>query len=514
MISSQQFKKRFLTLIVLTWVVPPVLGLSFLVYIQMFSGSQMLDILTSPIEPVFCLAAILIALWYFNRYASPVYRYLEQPSENDADELLNCLKKFPFHYWSIFTIYLVLAPITVIYSAELFSDYHATPIDWFRINLVALIVSIIVGLPIFFLILDLFGELIGGISFEKAHVTIKLKVFLIGALVPLLIDTMLVQYYWTRTGYFTIETFIVWLSLELLAIVGSLIFVKSFSQSLMPLHKALENPTDIEQQTFQDMVPRSTDELGVLTTSYRRLLTSLKAQHDHLEDIVEQRTQELATSNKELESFCYSVSHDLRSPLRAINGFSQIILDDNQDNLSEESKKHLNRIIDNINKMSQLIEDLLMLSRVTSKEIRHEKVNLSLLVNESLSTLKEADPARQVDVNVEKDLETVGDEQLLKVALDNLIENSWKYTGKQVNPTIRFGYSGEKKAFFIADNGIGFDMRHAGKLFDVFQRLNNVDEFDGSGVGLTTVQRVIERHQGSIWAESEVGKGATFYFTV
>jgi signal transduction histidine kinase len=514
MISPQRFKKKFLSLIVLTWVVPPILGLSFLVYIQMFSGSQMLDILTSPIEPVFCVTAILFSLWYFNRYANPIYQYLENPNEQYAEKLLSCLKKFPVHYWGIFMVYLIIAPITVVYSAELFSDYHATPIDWFRINLVALIVSIIVGLPIFFLILDLFGELIGNISFKKAHVTIKLKVFLIGALVPLLIDTMLVQYYWTRTGYFTTETFIVWLALEILAIVGSLIFVKSFSQSLMPLHMALENPTDIEQQTFQDMVPHSTDELGVLTTSYRRLLTSLKAQHDHLEEIVEQRTHELATSNKELESFCYSVSHDLRTPLRAINGFSQILLEDNQNNLDEESKINLGRIIDNVAKMAQLIDDLLVLSRVTSKEIKREKVNLSLLAIESIGSLKEADPTRQVEVNVENGLESVGDEQLLKVAVSNLIENSWKYTGQQPNASIHFGYSKDKKAFYVADNGIGFDMKYAEKLFDVFQRFNNFEEFEGSGVGLTTVQRVIERHQGKIWAESETGRGATFYFTI
>ena len=514
MIKPQQFKKRFLTLIVLTWLAPPVFGLSFLVYIQMFSVGQMADILTSPIEPIFCTASLLFALWYFDRYAAPVYSYLNNPGYQHAEELLNCLRKFPLHYWGMFMLYLILAPITVIYSAELFSDYRATPIDWFRINLVALIVSIIVGLPIFFLILDLFGELVGYITFKKAHVTIKLKVFLIGALVPLLIDTMLVQYYWTRTGYFTTETFIVWLSLEILAIVGSLIFVKSFSQSLMPLHKALENPTNIELQTVQDMLPHSTDELGVLTTSYRRLLSSLKAQHEHLEEIVEQRTKELATSNKELESFCYSVSHDLRAPLRAIDGFSRILLEDNQDNLDEEGKKYLGRIITNISKMSGLIEDLLVLSRVTSKEIKHEKVDLSLLVCESVEALKQANPLRQVDINVENNLETKGDEQLLKVALDNLIENSWKYTGKQSNASIRFGYSGEKKAFYIADNGIGFDMKYAGKLFDVFQRLHNVEDFGGSGVGLTTVKRVIDRHHGNIWAESEEGKGATFYFSL
>ena len=514
MITSEQFRKRFLTLIALTWLVPPVFGLSFLVYIQMFSVSQMIDILTSPIEPVFCVFSVFLALGYFNHFSKPVLDYLSSPDEDKADFVLNRLRKFPLHYWTAFVIYLILAPITVVYSAELYSDFKATPVDWFRINLVALIVSIVVGLPIFFSILDLFGKVISNISFTKAHVTIKLKVFLIGALVPLLIDTMIVQYYWTRTGYFTMETFIVWLSLEILAIVGSLIFVKSFSQSLAPLHSTLEHPTEFDHVQFEELKPCSTDELGVLTTSYRKLLMSLKAQHDNLEDIVAQRTRELAASNKELESFSYSVSHDLRSPLRAINGFSQILLEDNKDKLDPESLENLQRIIDNTLKMSQLIEDLLTLSRVTSAEIKREKVDLSLLAAESFEMLRHTEPHRQVTVNIESNLEAVGDEQLLKVAMDNLVENSWKYTGKQDSPNIQVGYSSSKQAYFVADNGIGFDMKYADKLFQVFQRLNNEPDFQGSGVGLATVQRVIQKHQGNIWAEAESGKGATFYFTL
>lgn len=514
MITAEQFRKQFLILIALTWLAPPIVGLSFLVYIQMFSGDQMIDILTSPIEPVFCVLSVLLALGYFNHFSRPVLDYLSSPDEHKSDLVLKRLRSFPVHYWAIFMVYLILAPITVVYSAELYSSYRATPVDWFRINLVALIVSIIVGLPIFFSILDLFGKVISNISFTRAHVTIKLKVFLIGALVPLLIDTMLVQYYWTRTGYFTMETFIVWLSLEILAIVGSLIFVKSFSQSLAPLHSTLEHPTEFDDIQFEELKPCSTDELGVLTTSYRKLLMSLKSQHDNLEEIVAQRTRELETSNRELESFSYSVSHDLRSPLRAINGFSQILLEDNRDKLDDESLTNLQRVIDNTTKMSQLIEDLLTLSRVTSKEIKREKVDLTLLASESFELLRHAEPNRQVNIDIETNLEAMGDEQLLKVALDNLVENSWKYTGRQEQPSIQIGYSNSKRAFFITDNGIGFDMKYADKLFQVFQRLNNESDFKGSGVGLATVHRVIEKHQGNIWAESELGKGATFYFTL
>jgi len=514
MISQQQFKKRFLTLILLTWIVPAVLGLTFLVYIEMFTVSQMKDILEGPIEITFCIFSLLFAVGYFHHFAAPIYQYLEDPGEAHAQILLQQLRKFPIHYWSVFLIYLVLAPFTVIYSAELYSDFKATPVDWFRINLVALIVSIIVGLPIFFLILDLFGKLVGKISFTRAHVTIKLKVFLIGALVPLLIDTMLVQYFWTRTGYFTWETFIVWLSLEILAIVGSLIFVKSFSQSLKPLNSALKHPTEFDDINFEELVPCSTDELGVLTTSYHKLLMNLKYQHENLENIVERRTLELASTNKELESFSYSVSHDLRAPLRAINGFSKILLEDNENKLDQESVANLKRIIDNTTKMSQLIDDLLTLSRVTSKEIKKEQVNLTHLATDALNLLKDLEPERHISVNIETDLSTIGDEQLLKVAMDNLLENAWKYTGKQHAANISVGYSLERKAFYVADNGIGFDMKYNDRLFQVFQRLNNVEEFKGSGIGLATVKRVIDKHQGNIWAESEVGKGATFYFKV
>jgi len=510
--SAKEFQSQFLKLILLTWLVPAIFGLAALVYIQMFTLEQMLDILTSPVEPFFVAAAVIFALWYFNRYAKSIYDYLENPSEEKTGPLLHKLKTFPLHYWTVFLTYLIIAPITVIYSAELFSDFRATPIDWFRINLVALIVSIIVGLPIFFLILDLFGKIMGRIALKQAHVTIKVKVFLIGALVPLLIDTMLVQYYWTRTGYFTFETFVVWLSLEVLAIAGSLIFVRSFGQSLMPLKLALEQPASAQQKSFQDMVPQSTDELGVLTINYRELLENLKAYHEHLEETVDNRTNELATSNKELESFCYSVSHDLRAPLRAIKGFSQMIIEDYHDKLDDEGKDYLRRISGGINKMTQLIDDLMALSQVTTHEVEQQQVNLTYLAKDAVTILQDAEPDRSVNIDIEDDLIAIGDEKLLKVALDNLFNNAWKYTSKQSNAHIRFGYSPEKRAFYITDNGVGFNMKYANKLFGAFQRLHNVNEFEGTGVGLTTVQRVFERHNGKIWAEAEEGKGATFYF--
>lgn len=508
------FQKRFLMLILLTWLVPPVIGLSFLLYIQMFTIAQMAAILTGPIEPVFIVASMIFALWYFNRFARPIYAYLDRPTVDRTDTFLKCLHRFPAHYWGIFLAYLILAPITVIIGAERSAGFTPEPIDWFRINLVALIVSIIVGLPIFFRILDLFGRLLKNVRLTHPHVTIKLKVFLIGALVPLLVDTMIVQYYWTKTGYFTLETFTVWVTLELLAIGGSLIFVRSFSQSLHPLHNAIEQSEDLMQQDYHDMIPHSTDELGVLTNNYRELLQKLKGYQQQLEKLVSRRTNELETANKELESFCYSVSHDLRAPLRAIKGFSEIVIEDYDALLDEQGQEYLQRISGGIDKMGQLIDALLALSQITTQETKLEPVNLSELATEAVTQLQELEPQRQVDIEVEDQLITTGDKTLLKVAVDNLVNNAWKYTRKSPNAHIRFGFANEQQAYYIADNGVGFDMQYADKLFTAFQRLHNAEEFEGTGIGLTTVQRVISRHHGKIWAESQPGKGATFYFSI
>jgi len=282
-LSASEFRTRLRNLILATWNIPPIFGLSFILFINVLSLEQIVGILTTPLEPAFIIFWIVFSIWYFNRYTRPIVAYLENPQEDLAEPAARCMRNFPLHYWGIFLTYLLLAPAFVIISAEMYTDFVAQPIDWFRIHLVALIVSIIVGLPIFFLLLDLFGRVMESIPLSKPHVTIKMKVFLIGALIPLLIDTMLVQYYWTRTGFFNTETFIVWLVLEFLAIGGSLIFVKSFTQSLKPLEslsreKGLTLQVDLEQLTSE-----STDEIGVLTKNYRRLLDDLKIQGEMLE---------------------------------------------------------------------------------------------------------------------------------------------------------------------------------------------------------------------------------------
>jgi diguanylate cyclase (GGDEF)-like protein/PAS domain S-box-containing protein len=281
--SPEQFLRRFRFLIVLSWTIPPVFGLGLLMYIGMFTKAQMLAILGKPLEPGFILLSMGFALWYFGYFARPVCAFLRERQANSTEAALRRIRRFPLDFWLVFLVYLMVAPSTVIISAMLYAGYEPQAMDWFRIHLVALIVSIIVGLPIFFLALDLFGKALSGVALEKPHVTIKLKVFLIGALVPLLVDTMLVQYYWARTGYFTEETFGVWLLLEGLAVAGSLIFVRSFGQSMRPLQHVIGLRTSFADLDLARLASLSTDEMGVLSEDFRKLLGDLQEHNEILE---------------------------------------------------------------------------------------------------------------------------------------------------------------------------------------------------------------------------------------
>ena len=276
--SGTRFLRHFTWLIAMSWLVPPVAGFAFITYFQLFSKQQLSAILTSPLEPAFVITSLITAVVYFRHYARPLKDYLDSKQPMDTALVLKRLHHFPIHFWGGFLGYLLIAPSSVILSAILYADYQAQPIDWFRIHLVALIVSIIVGLPIFFIVFDLFGKYFGSIIKSKPILRIRTKVFLIGALIPLLINTMLVQYYWTKTGFFSVETFAVWLSLELLAIASSLLFVKSFGQSLYPLEVLVDHP-ESDQMTAYLPESESTDELGVLTQRYNKLIHSLRTQN-------------------------------------------------------------------------------------------------------------------------------------------------------------------------------------------------------------------------------------------
>ena len=235
-----------------------------------------------------------------------------------------------------------------------------------------------------------------------------------------------------------------------------------------------------------------------------------------LERRVSERTAQLQASNKELEAFSYSVSHDLRAPLRSIDAFSQLVREDYEDKLDEQGKQYLGIVGDASRQMGRLIDDLLHLSRVTRSEIRRQPVNFSVIAEQIIARLRQAEPERQVEVVIAPNLIAEGDERLLRIALENLLSNAWKFTSHQPHARIEVG-SEEREGeteFFVRDNGAGFDMAYAAKLFGAFQRLHSTVEFPGHGIGLATVQRIISRHGGQIRAHAAVDRGATFYFSL
>ncbi len=284
-----------------------------------------------------------------------------------------------------------------------------------------------------------------------------------------------------------------------------------------------------DSRTFRDQAGRVVRMVGVTRniTEQKRAETRIKELHEKLE----QRTVQVEATNKELEAFSYSVSHDLRAPLRGIDGFSQALLEDCSEQLDEAGQSYLRRIRAASQRMGQLIDDLLQLSRVTRGELYRETVDLTALARSITEELRQGEPQREVEFVVEEGLVTEGDPRLLQVALENLLGNAWKYTGKQECPRVEVGAMatppglggqggrrgtrvGGEPAYFIRDNGVGFDMAYADKLFGAFQRLHGMSEFPGTGIGLAIVQRIVQRHGGHAWAEAAVGGGATFYFTL
>ncbi len=228
----------------------------------------------------------------------------------------------------------------------------------------------------------------------------------------------------------------------------------------------------------------------------------------------EQRASELARSNAELEQFAYSVSHDLRAPLRAIAGFSQILLDDHAPNLDEEGKDYLHRVRDGAKRMGRLIDDLLELSHLTRREMHPTTVDLGVLAQQVAEDLRRAEPSRVIEVRIEDVPPAQGDPHLLKAVLEHLLGNAFKFTSKKPAATIEFGFDEDGGAYYVRDSGAGFEMEYADKLFGAFQRLHGTDEFEGTGIGLATVQRIVHRHGGRVWAEGRVGHGASFFFTL
>ncbi len=266
------------------------------------------------------------------------------------------------------------------------------------------------------------------------------------------------------------------------------------------------------------------DEIGTLAREFQNMIvrlresySALQNEEQRLREMVAKKTFDLQQSNKELEAFSYSVSHDLRSPLRAIDGFSQALMEDYGESLDETAQEYIERIRSGTQRMELLVSSLLELSRIKYSELKTTDVNLSELAETVVTSLKEKDPERNLEVKIQADMMATGDQNMLSVVMENLINNAWKYTAKTEYPEIEIASMKQegKTVYFVKDNGAGFDMRFAeGKLFGTFQRLHNERDFKGTGIGLATVRRIINLHGGHIWAEAEVDKGAVFYFTL
>jgi signal transduction histidine kinase len=250
-------------------------------------------------------------------------------------------------------------------------------------------------------------------------------------------------------------------------------------------------------------------------TERKRAEEEVRRLNEELEERVRQRTAELEASTRELDAFAYSVSHDLRAPLRSLAGFSEVLLEDYADALDEAGRGYLHRIEANAARMARMIDDLLDLSRATRVELRRQVVDLTAVAHDVAAELRDIDPLRAVDISVADGLVAHGDPHLIRLVLRNLLGNAWKFTARRDPAVIQVAATGpDGTVFTVRDNGAGFDMRYAAKLFDPFQRLHASSDFEGTGIGLAIVHRIVQRHGGRIWAEGEVDRGASFFFTL
>ena len=317
-----------------------------------------------------------------------------------------------------------------------------------------------------------------------------------------------------QTGRFLRRVIIVDLILLAVGMAGAFALSRSITR---PLHSLTGAASAMSAGDYTRLVDvHSRDELGALAGAFNAMAAQVSEAQRELEQKVQDRTAQLEAANKELEAFSYSVSHDLRAPLRGIDGFSKALLEDYGDKLDETGKQFLHRVRTAAQRMAELIDNLLALSQVTRGDLIREQVNLSLLAQSVAAELKQSDPGREVEFQVTNDVLVEGDPRLLLIVIENLLGNAWKFTSKHSHARVQFGVSNEngEAVYYVRDDGAGFDMAYGSKLFGAFQRLHQANEFQGTGIGLATVGRIVRRHGGRVWAKGEVEKGATFSFTL
>jgi signal transduction histidine kinase len=354
-----------------------------------------------------------------------------------------------------------------------------------------------------------------------------------------------------RAEYELYDRLLGYLGIALLVAAGALLVAYLLSRQLQrivtrPLLAIADAAREVtEKRNFSLRAEKlSNDEIGLLAESFNTMLAEIdratreleasnkeaarevaerrRAEEEilrlnaELEKRVRERTAQLEYTNGELEAFCFSVSHDLRAPLRAIDGFSQALLEDFPKELPEEAHRYLTRIRSSTQRMAQLIEDLLNLSRVSRGTLDVQDVDVGELSKKVAEELQHRDPGRKVELSIWEGMRAHADPRLLRAALENLIGNAWKFTSKTERPRIEVGAlrDGGHTTFFVRDNGAGFDMAYSSKLFGAFQRLHPVNEYQGTGIGLATVQRIVHRHGGRVWADAKPEKGAVFFFTL
>jgi signal transduction histidine kinase len=360
-------------------------------------------------------------------------------------------------------------------------------------------------------------------QFGRSHLILERKIFSDGKAVGFVYLRADLHEIDERFNRYALIAVAVLLMSLLVAMLISSAFRRAVAQPIVQLAETAQTVSRDKNYGVRVPPTNAHDELDVLIGSFNEMLkeiqhrdNALQKAHDELEQRVSERTRELESSNRELEAFSYSVSHDLRAPLDTMNGFSYVIWKNAAERLDANSKEALQSIRAASRHMSELIDDLLRLSRVTTSTMQRQQIDLSEFARSIMEELCREEPHRKVEFLSPLDAPAYGDARLLRIVLDNLLRNAWKYTLHHDHALIEFGqkHEDDRTLYFVRDDGSGFDSRAADRLFQPFQRLHSSAEFPGNGIGLATVRRIIQRHGGDVWAEAAVEKGATFYFTL